>query len=348
VKFADRMSLISRLGTIQKRTATTGIVSPWSSGELDKFVWSDILGLDTAPMTRKEAMSVPAVSAARHRIVQLADRPLRALDGDDADVSTKHAWLYRTDTVQTPWERTAHTLDDWIFYGWSLWLLARGAAPAAGGLGAIGDARHVGYERWETNTAGEILVDGIVRPPAEYLLLRAPFDGLLNVAPETIRAAKALERAWASRVRNPTPTVILEERNEGDFTKKEARSYVAAVSAALRDPDGAVFFAPAKVNVRLESETGTDVLTEARNAVRIDIANYLNLNASALEGAKPQSSLTYETQETEATELQDRMSFWTAPLEHALSVDAIVPRGTRVRFDFANDTPAQTGTPTED
>lgn len=350
MKLARRIEAIDRirqgnLSAIAGASAVSGIVSPWSDAELEKFVWSDILGLDSVPMTRKEAMSVPAVSAARHRIVQLADRPLRALNAE-ADVTKSQAWLYRTDTPETPWERIARTLDDWIFYPQSLWLVVRGSVSA--GLGPILDARHVPYDRWSADADGGVWVDKRLVPAGNYLLLRGPFDGLLGVASETIRAAKALERAWSARVRNPNPTVILEEQNDGDFTKKEATAYVKAVSSALRDPDGAVFFAPAKVKVRLESETGIDVLTEARNAVRIDIANYLNLNASALDGAKPQSSLTYETQETETAELADRMAFWTAPLEHRLSMDDVVPRGTRVRFDFANQTPAQTGTPTED
>lgn len=319
----------------------TGIVSPWSEGELEKFVWSDILGANVAPMTRKEAMSVPAVAAARHRIVQLADRPLRALTAD-GDVTAKHAWLYRTDTQQTPWERMAQTLDDWIFYGETLWIVARNADNT------IGDAVRLPFDRWERDPIGRFMVDGELAVESTYLYLRAPFDGLLNVATETIRAAQSLERAWAARVRNPIPTVILEEREDGTVTKKEAKTYVTAVTNAMRSPDGAVMFAPAKVNMRLEGDAGTDVLENARNAVRIDLANFLNLNASALDGAKPQSSLTYETQQTETQELQDRLAFWTAPLEARLSMDDVVPRGQRVRFDFAHGTPAQTGTPTED
>lgn len=350
MKLSERMGLIGRIerrksAALGGTATTSGIVTPWGDGQLDKFVWSEILGLESVPMSRKEAMTVPAVSAARHRIIQLADRPLRALRAAQ-DITQEHAWLYRTDTVQTPWERMANTLDDWIFYPWSLWLLARGAVTS--GLGPVQDARHVPYERWSTDAQGAVHVDGKLVPPSDYLLLPGPFDGLLNVAAETIRSAKALERAWSSRVRNPAPTVIVEEKEEGSMTKTEARKYVQAVSTALRDPDGAVFFAPYKVNIRLENESGIDVLTEARNAVRIDIANYLNLNASALDGSKPQSSLTYETQETEAAELQDRMAFWTAPLEHLLSTDQIVPRGTRVRFDFSPTPTAQTGTPTED
>lgn len=327
--------------------ATSGIVSPWSEGELNKFVWSDIYGLEAVKVTRKEALSVPAVAASRHRIVQLADRPLVAMRGLE-NVTSSQAWLYRTDTAITPWMRLAATFDDWIFYGESLWLVERGAKPEGAAYAPIKDAVHVPFDRWEVSQAGEILVDKSPVPSESALYFPGPFEGLLNVAPETIRSAKALERAWASRVRNPTPTVILEEVNDGEVSTKEATKYTRAVSNALRDPDGAVFFVPAKIRLRLEAGGGIDVLEGARNAVRIDIANFLNLNASALDGAKPQSSLTYETQETETQELQDRLAFWTAPLEHRLSMDDVVPRGTRIRFDFATTTPAQTGTPTED
>lgn len=320
----------------------TGIVSPWSEGELEKFVWSDILGAQIAPMTRKEAMSVPAVAAARHRIVQLADRPLRALNGNDTDTTSSHSWLYRTDTEQTPWERMAHTLDDWLFYGDTVWVVARNADNT------LGDAVRLPYDRWEFDTAGRMMIDGEYPDEGTWLYLRAPFDGLLNVATETIRAAQSIERAWAARVRNPNPTVILEEREDSTVSTKEAKTYVEQVTKAMRSPDGAVMFTPAKINLRLEGDAGTNVLENARNAVRIDIANFVNLNASALDGAKPQSSLTYETQQTETQELQDRLAFWTAPLEARLSMDDVVPRGQRVRFDFAHGTPAQTGTPTED
>lgn len=349
MKLARRVQLIDEINRRSlvplRGPHTTGIVTPWSDGELEKFVWSDILGLENVPVTRKEAMSVPAVAAARSRIVQLADRPLRALRGDE-DVTTNNPWLYRTDVADTPWERIARTLDDWIFYGWSLWLVARGSASDGQRLGPIQDAQHVPYDRWGVDN-GAITVDQNPMPEGSYLLLNAPFDGLLNVASETIRAAKALERAWASRVRNPNPTVIVEEKEDGTFTSKEATKYVQQLSAALQHPDGAVLFVPYKATLRLEGAEAPNVLTEARNAVRIDIANLLNLNASALDGAKPQSSLTYETQETERVELDARMPYWTAPLEHRLSMDDVVPRGTRVRFDFGHTQP-QTGTPTED
>ncbi|WP_298038336.1 hypothetical protein [uncultured Microbacterium sp.] len=352
MKLSRTLALIDRfdrgrLSPIKGGASTTGIASPWSDGQLEQFVWSDILGVENAPVTRKEAMSVPAVASGRHRIVAVADRPLRALDNAE-DITTEHPWLYRTDVDETAWQRMAHTLDDQIFYGVALWLVAREAPAEGQAHGIITDARRVPFHRWQQDEDGTVFIDGTPVAAESCLVLEGPFDGLLNIAADTIRGAKAIERAWAARVRNPSPTIIAEEKEEGGFTKKEAQKYVEQIAAATRTPDGTVIFAPYKVNLRLEENSGVDVLTEARNSVRIDIANFLNLNASALDGSKPQSSLTYETQETERQELADRMSFWTAPLEHRLSQDDVVPAGVRVRFDFASSTPAQTGTPMED
>ena len=109
------------------RMARAGIVSPWAEGQLQEFVWNDIFGTDTVPVTRIEAMSLPSVVVARGLLLgALAGRPLRALRGQEL-LDPQPTWLYRTDTDLPPWHRMAHTLDDIIFYGSSLWAVERGS-----------------------------------------------------------------------------------------------------------------------------------------------------------------------------------------------------------------------------
>ena len=94
------------------RMARAGIVSPWAEGQLQEFVWNDIFGTDTVPVTRIEAMSLPSVVVARGLLLgALAGRPLRALRGQEL-LDPQPTWLYRTDTDLPPWHRMAHTLDD--------------------------------------------------------------------------------------------------------------------------------------------------------------------------------------------------------------------------------------------
>jgi hypothetical protein len=63
----------------------------------------------------------------------------------------------------------------------------------------------------------------------------------------------------------------------------------------------------------------------------------MNLPASLLEGSQSTATLTYSTSEGKRNELFDySLPFYADPIEEAFSLDSVVPRGTRVRFDFSD------------
>lgn len=324
--------------------AVSGIASPWSESQLSGLIWSDIFGEEHRPVTRADALRVPAIAAARNRVIEkLAGRPL-------VDYTTtgrtpqQPLWIERTDNALavSPWHRMAATLDDLIFYGWSLWAVERAADRS------VTQALHIPFERWHAQADGTIMFDDEVAPADQIILIPGPHEGILNCGADTIRAGLDLERAWRSRARNPAPNIILEEREDNGMELAEAKKYVDAVSAARRNPEGAVMFVPYKINARIEGNSGESFLEGARNAIRIDVAAYFDLTAQSIEASKNQSTLTYETAETAAQQDTDRMAFWSEPIEHRLSLDDVVPRGHRVRFNFhAADNPT-TGTLTED
>jgi hypothetical protein len=322
----------------------TGIASPWSESQLTGLVWSDIFDHENMPVTRAAALRVPAIAAARNRVIEkLAGRPLVdfTVTGRETD---QPLWTSRTDSplAMSPWHRMAATLDDLMFYGWSLWAVERSST------GSITQALHVPFERLSAQLDGTIQFDGEQVPADQVLLIPGPHEGILNCATDTIRAGLDLERAWRSRARNPAPNIILEEREDNGMTLDEARPYVEAVAKARRNPDGAVMFTPYKINARIEGNAGESFLESARNAIRIDVAAYFNLTAQSIEASKNESTLTYETAETADRQATDRMAFWSEPIEHRLSLDDVVPRGHRIRFNFQSSTNALTGTPTED
>ncbi|ONI63911.1 hypothetical protein ALI44B_04605 [Leifsonia sp. ALI-44-B] len=325
---------------------SSGVVSPWSDSSLQEFVWSDIFGIATNPVTRAEAMTVAAVVNGRARIIQeLAGRPLRALDANGL-VANQPTWLYRTNTGTPPWFRTAQTLDDWIFYGHSLWAFERSDN------GTITDAARIPYERWELDQNGGILVDKKpVTNPDAVMYLPGPMPGLLNCAGTTIRASKDLEKTWAGKARNPIPAIVLTEKEDNGMTDREAKKYVDAVAKARQDPNGAVMFVPYSIAATFEGTAEPSFAIEARNAAKLDIASFLNLPAAAVEAAQPKASLNYETDATTKVETTDRMAFWSEPFEALLSMDNVCPRGQRIRFDFGSNPTAptiNTGPYTED
>lgn len=292
-----------------------------------------------AAMTRMDALRVPAISKGRaliHSII--GSRPLRAYRG--AELLTGDAqptWLYRSDSGISPISRTKDILDDLIFNEASLLAVRRGAVPADAALGPILDAVHVPYERWNVDKDGHIVVDGKIAAFGSVLWIRGPGPGLLSVAADTVAASNDMSNAWQRRVRNPMPAFILQEQAEGSMTPEEATEYVEAVAKMRRNPDGAVMFADGRIRVEAHASEATDLFESGRNALRLDVANHLNIPAALLEGSQAAATLTYSTQEGQRNELVDyTIPYWAGPIEQALSLDGVVPRGTRVAFDFTD------------
>lgn len=315
----------------------TGIVSPWAEGQLQGVVWSQIFGQTPTVATRADAMSLPSVNVGRALLVSaIASRPLRALKGGQL-VDPQPKWLSRSTTGVPPWFRMAHTLDDLIFFGQSLWLLERGAE------GDILDADRVPQDRWKVDDNYRILIDDQPIDEKSVCYFQGPFEGLLTAAARTINAAIDIEKTWANRASVPLPTILLKQREQGTLTESEVKRYVEQIAAARRDPNGSVMFVPYEIEAEMSGEASVDLMTEARNAVKLDISDFLNLPSTKLDAALPKASLNYETQSGTDQELINRLPYWTGPIEARLSMDDITPRGTRIAFDFADTTTAAGG-----
>jgi hypothetical protein len=320
---------------------TTGVVtgqlvpeSPWSDsliGHVAFHEWYD--GAD-APVDRTAAMRVAPVKRGRAIIVgKCADLPLVAgrFDGTAFQpTASQPKWLTGTGTIVTPWHRMAHTLDDLIFQGWSLWMVTRGAA------GQITDALRIPPFRWSfaPETTLGIRIDGEEWLDATTVVLfQGPDEGLLETGADVIRGARAMEAAWVGRVQNPIPLTVLHEVERNGVEDDEAQTLVDTYAAARRAPGGAVAFLPAQLNLETYGEVAADLFIGGRNAVRLDVANLLNLPASVLDGSQAGASLTYVTQEGDRQELIDWLEYYLAPIEARLSMDDVTPRGQVIRFD---------------
>lgn len=322
----------------------TGVRSPWTEGQLNQFVYSDVFGdAKLYPPMRSDAMSLPAVANPRALILsELGGRPLRAIR-DGVAIDRQPPWLYRTNTGVPIWHRQAATFDDWIFYGDSCWATERGAANQ------ITDAIRIPYDDWRINSAGQIEVrieagseTWRAARKGEVVYLPGPFEGLLNVAARTIRAGLNLEASWANRAATPLPSIILSQKEPGTLEDEEIARTVTGVAEARRNPNGSVMYVPYEYDVEVAGETDSQMFVEARNALKLDIAGFLGMDAAAVDAALPKASLNYQTQDGTQQRVENRLPFWTAPFESRLSMDDVCPRGQRIAFDFSND-PSEPG-----
>lgn len=333
-------------------SSTSGVAAPWAdSSNLQAVVWADYLEGTYEPVTRAEAMSVPAVKRSRLIITSDAARcPLVMLDQDGNPVEAP--WLQGSSVGVSPQHRIVWTVDDLIFHGWSLWIVQRSEPDVSA---PITEAARCPYEWWrfgEGEQAGRILVNGQEIPDHNALLIPGFHEGIVRDNPRVIRTARELEVATAHRAANPIPAMELHQTTADTLTRDERLSLVADWTAMLRENGGAVAYTPMSMEAKPHGDAGTDLLIQGRNASAVDGARIVGIAAAMVDASNVNASLTYETLTGRGSEYLDHtLPLYLGPIEARLSLDDVSPAGSRVRADTSaliRSTESPTGTPTED
>jgi len=339
-------------------------IEAWTTGQLESVVWSDILGTgEPLPMTRAEAMMVPAAARARHLTAgAVAGCPLTAWRAG-ARVGPTPSWAIATDgqlgtlpaarrqalalhAGQSPWWRMLWTVDDLIFYGASLWLVTQ-ADP---------DGRPLRMARlpWSTWSVDQDcrVTDADGRPfgDNELRVIPGPHEGLVNFAQRTIREASTLETSAADIARRPF-RVELHQTTDLELTREERAELVGATRQALADNNG-ILFTNAAIETKDHAVDSHELLIDGRNASAVNIARVVSIPAAMIDATTAGASLTYETTEGLNAEWIDYgLSLYMNAIESRLSMDDVVPSGTSIAFDtteLTSLTVPATGPPKED
>jgi hypothetical protein len=283
----------------------------------------------------------------RHLLVStVAPLPLVDLVGDTVQ-PVQPLWMTRTDGPVSPWHRMAWTVDDVLFYGWSLWAGKRGAVSDGNPL--LETAR-VPFDDWSTDTEGYITVGGQRVMADQAILIPGPHGGLLNDSQTIIRLAGDNLQAAANAARNPNPNVNL--HYTGDDPDYVPTAMIQAWSDARRGQNGGVAYTNKWVEATVMGSHLDKLLIEGRNADAVDVARAGGVNASMLDATAAGASLTYETTEGRNQQFLDYgAQLYMDAITARLSQDDCVPRGHRTAFDtthFTSLTPSPTGGPTNE
>jgi len=360
---------LGRTASLALNVPTAQTLSPWAHDDsfLERVVvpdiWPDAV---PRPMTRGEAMQVPAVSRSRHLIcATLAALPLVALRGDtplsDAD---QPYWCYGTDgqlgdlddadriryglyVGQSPFQRMLATADDLLFCGWSLWLVTATAAADGRPLRCV----RIPYGLWDVDQDGHIVdQDGQPFDAGRVILIEGPHEGILTFAANTIRAAGDLESTAASVARTPFRLGV-HQTSEITLTGDERRELVAEVRRALADNQGIIYTNSALelTEYRLDS---SELLVTGRQAAALDVARHMNMPGAMIDAEPTGSTLAYSNPQSRNQQWLDYgLSSYTDAIAAALSMDNVVPAGQRIACDTSSLTTSvapSTGAPTAD
>ena len=379
---------LGRTAALALSVPSAGLASPWGHDDsfLERVVLPD-LWPDTVPrpMTRGEAMCVPAVSRSRHLIcATVAKLPLVALRGDQpvpdrqqpqwcfvtdgqlGDLTEAERVTYELPVGQSPFQRMLDTADDLLFYGWSLWLVTRWINRGSIDRPAWFPNRlvRIPYGLWAITEA----VDENGQPVADFvdqdghpfpagpagaspvLLIQGPHPGVLSFGGPTIRAAGTLEMTAAEVARTPF-RIGLHQTTDITLTPAERAAIVAETRRALADNQG-ILFTNSAVDVAEYRLDSSELLVSGRQAAALDVARHMNIPGAMVDAEPTGNSLTYSNPESRNQQWLDYgLSSYLDAIEAALSMDDVVPSGQRTAFDTSSLTTTlapTTGAPTPD
>jgi hypothetical protein len=329
--------------------------SPWAPvSALEPVIVDDIFGsLPARPLSRAQAMRIPAVARARHIIAGTMGRiELGAYRGAERlDSSTEPSWLAATDGPLSPFHRMLWTADDLIFYGWSLWQVTARAADTSGGFPLRMHRVPMGAWQLEPDT-GRVLIytpdpmrPGATTlqpaPPRSVVLIPGPHEGLLADGASTLRHAHDLERSAHNAARFPTAYLGLKQtsgaplkRSSDDTTEVTVETLLADWRNARTNPEGGgVAWLGGVEPVELGAFDG-HLLESGRNAAAVDVARHASIPADLIDATVTESSLHYSTSRDNDRRLIDYgLGTYMAALSGRLSQDDVTPRGQRIAFD---------------
>jgi phage portal protein BeeE len=279
-------------------------------------------GFNVAP-NEAAALSVPAVS----RAVQLYTTAASKLPSTDAPA---FEWFSRGSGALTPEDRIAAMVLSLIFHGKAvLWVIRDGS-------GAITDALVLPAETFGLDIFGRVTMKGTVLPNQDQFLYVKSLlpQGFLTFGADAVRHYLGLRDSILSRSRNPIPVVELKVKDQFEVTTDELNTAQANWSKARSAENGAVAITPYGIDVIVHGTAAdTAMLSEARNAVRLDVANFLNINASLLDGNNGTSD-TYSNTLQNKDEFTDlSLDTFLTPIEARFSMPDVSPDGTPFRFD---------------
>ena len=290
------------------------------------------LGATGAPITRREAMRVPAFARGRQTICGTvgmlnlvrvrgderdADHPL--VSQPDPRCTRQHTWTWLTDDLLCRGIAWARVLDrDATGYPTHL-------ERVAGHRVSIGDQPDAVY------------IDGRRVDAEDVKRFDAPHEGVLAFGADVLRAALALELAVGRYADNPTPTSILYDKRpiEADVTELDPAARDDLLKrwreGNRRDP---VRWLNRMVGHERLSYTPTELdLTAARQQAAVQVARLLNMPSRQVN-APSETGMTYQNVSADRLEvIEVTCAPYLVAIEQRLSMPDMTPRTTTVTWD---------------
>jgi HK97 family phage portal protein len=299
------------------------------------------------PVSRRAAMTVPAVARARTIIAgTVASLELYTyLEATEAQIPNRPV-IKQPDPGLARSTTVVWTIDDLIFYGVAYWQVLA-ISPEDG---RVTQARRIDPIRISTRTdsTGQLILaytldgqDLPMRGVSSLITFWGPDEGVLARGSRTINAAIELEAAALRMAQEPVPQMVI--RNEGmNLPADQKEALLTAFKSARRTRSTAYVEGPINLDV-VGLDSAQMQLTEARAYTASEIARVMNIPAWYINAESATS--TYSNVSAERRSLIDfSLRPYLDSFESRLSMDDITPRGQYVEVhldDFLRGNPTE-------
>lgn len=289
------------------------------------------INLSSERVDRSQAMSIPAVRQGRQVIAgTLGTVPLIAVR-NRAGLPPERITiplLLQPDPNCTRANTITNTIDDLIFYGWSVWRITErnfARFPQK--------AQHVNQSRILIDTStGTIRIDNQVVNITDLIIFTGPDEGILQHGGRALKTCLLLEEAVRNYARVDVPLGMIEDE-DGAMNVTEVQTFLDSWEAARRKrstgylPKGLRYKNPTFSPEQIQ-------LAGARGFQSQEVGRLMNLPPTYIN-APTNDSLTYSTTESNRRQLVD-LTFapFIAAIEQRLSMPDVTPLGTVVSFDL--------------
>lgn len=326
------VGILQWLGFGRPTPAETGVLSPWSTSTLDAVTWAHLLDipLDQRPITRAEAMALPAIARGRNlicgqtaRLALVAQTAAGRLGDQPSIVAAPERFRARALTI-------AWLTDALMFHG-RAWLIVTERLYTGKPAHVVWAPEHA--ISWDAQR-GRMLAWGEPVDAQDVIRIDGPHEGLLNYGRAPLRAAVALSRAAARAADNPVPSIDLHQTTGDKIDEKQIDALVNRWISARRGKNGGVGFTNQTIEAKVLGQPVEQLLIAGRQQAEKECAQLLNLPGWAVDAAVQGSSLTYSNVPSRSRELLDyTLTPYTDAITGRLSLDDVLPRGTWATVD---------------
>lgn len=300
--------------------------------------------LDTAPVTRADALSIPACSRGVDLIcTTVAGLPLERIDAQGTRMPL--GWVEQPEAGRPRFATLVDTIRDLIFDGRAYWYVHDKGSDGAPNFGGC---EYIALERvgniTEASGRPGVTIDGNAVDRSRVIGFHGWHNGIRHHGARILRTAIALEQAAKHMADAPLPNTLLKNVSTYELDDAEIDALLEGVRQARQA--SAVGYINAGVDMEVLGWDAAQLqLVEARMFTAAQIANLVGVPSGHIAGASASgASLTYQNVTQENRALVDfGLTGPIKALESRLSMsdvmgrawqNQVTPRGTVIRFDL--------------